>query len=204
MPTVLSFANDGKVNVDTPLDGRELTELAAGRSAGDSDRVISEYSDMGVCAPCRMIREGQYKYIYVHGHPAMLFDLESDPLEHENLSGRAQWVEIENRLRATLLDGWDPEEINSQILESQVGRELIWAVTKNSSKRDNWSYEMRRGDKQRYVRGGGDAEGTVAVKGRARFPYVAPVLQDKAQAILAERLAGSPGHDGGVTTLPGI
>ena len=178
MPTVLAFANDGKVDVDTPLDGRALAELAAGGTDDGEGRVISEYSDMGVCAPCRMIREGQYKYVYVHGHPSMLFDLEKDPLEHDNLSGQEQWREVESRLHAALLEDWNPEEINQRILESQAGRELIWSVMKGNSKRDNWSYEVRRGDKQRYVRGGGDAEGTVAVKGRARFPYVEPVALD--------------------------
>ena len=34
-------------------------------------------------------------------------------------------------------------------------------------------------DAKRYVRGSGDGEGTVAVKGRAWFPYAAPVLPEK-------------------------
>ncbi|TAL88359.1 MAG: choline-sulfatase [Candidimonas sp.] len=174
MPTILSLANDGKVDVDTPLDGSDLADLACGGTVEGSDLIVSEYSDMGVCAPCRMIREGDFKYIYVHRHESMLFDLRKDPLEHENLSGRPESAEIESRLRTALLNDWDPEAISQQILESQAGRELIWAVTKDASQRDNWSYEARKGDKQRYVRGGGDAEGTVAVKGRARFPYVPP------------------------------
>lgn len=183
MPTILSLANDGNVNVNTPLDGHDLSGLAGGAAAAGSDLVVSEYSDMGVCAPCRMVREGDFKYVYVHGHAPMLFDLEEDPLERDNLSGRPESAETERRLHTALTCGWDPETINQRILESQAGRELIWTVTKSGRQRDNWSYETRRGDKQRYVRGGGDDEGTVAVKGRARFPYVPPAPQTEPTAL---------------------
>lgn len=174
MPTILSLADEGKVDVQTPLDGRDLAGSMYGGRAAEEGRVVSEYSDMGVCAPCRMIRKGDFKYVYVHGHEPMLFDLARDPLEVDNLCGRPESAALEGELRAALLSGWDPEAVNRQVLDSQAARQLIWAVTGSASKRDNWSYEVRRGDKQRYVRGGGDAEGTVAVKGRARFPYVAP------------------------------
>jgi choline-sulfatase len=177
MPTVLSLADEGRVNVNTPLDGNDRAPLMCGGAVAGNDRVVSEYSDMGVCAPCRMVREGSYKYIYVHGHDPMLFDLSKDPLEHVNLSGQRGTADIERRLRAALLGDWDPDAMNCRILESQAGREMIWSVTKGNSRRDNWSHEVRKGDKQRYVRGGGDAEGTVAVKGRARFPYVPPAPQ---------------------------
>lgn len=183
MPTILALANDGKVDVSTAVDGNDLSNLAGGATATESGRVVSEYSDMGVCAPCRMIREGSFKYIYVHGHPPMLFDLDKDPLEHENLSGRPESAEIEQRLHAALLSDWNPDAINERILESQAERDLIWSVMKTTSQRDNWSYEVRKADKLRYVRGGGDQEGTVAVKGRARFPYVAPTPQSQPGAI---------------------
>lgn len=186
MPTILALADDGKVDVSTTLDGTDLSSLAGGAASAEGGRVISEYSDMGVCAPCRMIREGSFKYIYVHGHPSMLFDLSADPLERRNLSGQPETAEVERRLHAALLSDWDPEAMNRRILGSQAERELIWSVTRNKSQRDNWSYEVRKADKMRYVRGGGDQEGTVAVKGRARFPYVPPATQSQPQAIPRE------------------
>jgi hypothetical protein len=52
---------------------------------GDSknwpDIAVCEYSDMGVCAPCRMIRMGSLKYSYAPGFETLPFDLEKDPLE---------------------------------------------------------------------------------------------------------------------------
>jgi choline-sulfatase len=183
MPTLLSLVDDGKVDVATPIEGKDMTGLMTRGDPGWSDRVISEYSDMGVCAPCRMVREGHYKYAYTHGHEPMLFDLKADPLEHRNLAGRPQVAEIEKRLRAVALDGWNPEAMHARILESQAARQLIWSVVRKDAHRENWSYEKRLDDKHRFVRGGGDAEGTTRVKGRARLPFVEPVVQAEPQPI---------------------
>lgn len=177
MPTLLALADDGRVDVATPIEGADMTGLMTGGAGDWSDRVVSEYYDMGVCAPCRMVREGNYKYIYTHGHPALLFDLASDPTEMNNLAGRSTVAGIEQRLLASLLAGWDPQAMTDRILASQAARQVIWGVSKADAVRDNWSYEFRRGDKQRWVRGGGDQEGTNAVKGRMRFPFVQPVQQ---------------------------
>jgi choline-sulfatase len=94
----------------------------------------------------------------------MLFDLESDPNEQKNLCGDPEFSEIERRMHDTVLEGWCPDALNERVLRSQASRQLLWSLVKNE-KRDNWSFEFRHGDKSRYVRGGGDAEGTNAVKG---------------------------------------
>ena len=173
-PTLLAAASDGAgTNVVGKLDGASLDPLMTRRGAG-SDIAISEYSDMGVCAPCRMVRRGRFKYIYTHGHEAQLFDLEADPLELRNLSGEAAHAADEESLRARLLQDWDPDRMHARILESQAARRLIYETSGKPGARNNWSYIVRPDDARRFVRGGGDAEGTVAVKGRARFPYVPP------------------------------
>ena len=173
LPTILALAADGnRPDTATPIDGADLTALMEGRSDGWRDRVISEYSDMGVIAPCRMIREGSYKYSYTHGHEALLFDVVDDPAERNNLSGRREFAAVEKHLRAELLSGWDPDAVHQRILESQAARRAIWSATRDDV--DNWSYAYRKDDQQRFVRGGGPAGGTVMVKGRARFPYVEP------------------------------
>lgn len=181
LPTLLAMADNGKIDVQSPIDGADLTKLMAGSDKDWRDRVLSEYSDMGVCAPCRMIREGRYKMTYVHGHESLLFDLVADPQERQNLSGEAKVAAVENKLRASLLGGWDPELINARVLESQAARQVIWSATKDDPG-DNWSYEFRKGDQQRFVRGGGTS-GTTAVKGRARYPYVKPMPLQEARPI---------------------
>ena len=42
---------------------------------------FSEIHSEGIHGPCFMVRKGKFKYIYVHGHDAQLFDLEADPGE---------------------------------------------------------------------------------------------------------------------------
>ncbi|RCW63193.1 choline-sulfatase [Pseudorhodoferax soli] len=183
LPTLLAQANDGQVNAVTALEGVDMTGLMTGSTKGWSDQVSCEYYDMGVCAPCRMVREGNYKYVYTHGHPSMLFDLEADPTETKNLAGMPAVATIEQRLHALTMDKWDPDAMTHRILESQASRALIWNVSKADSIRDNWSAEVRKGDKQRWVRGGGDQEGTNAVKGKMRLPLVPAVQQSEPQPI---------------------
>jgi choline-sulfatase len=174
MPTMLDVAGDGTPpDVRTPLHGQSLWRLAAGDTGSHRGVAISEYSDMGVCAPCRMVREGSLKYIYVHGFAPQLYDLASDPHELRNRAGDATFKEAEERLRSLLLAHWDPESVNERVLRSQAERQLIYGVTSGAGSH-NWSYMVRADDDRRFVRGGGDAEGTVATKGRARFPYVPP------------------------------
>lgn len=185
MPTLLSLADEGRVDTVTPIEGVDMTPLMTGAHNDWSDCVVSEYSDMGTCAPCRMVREGRYKYVYTHGHAPMLFDLDADPLEHHNLCGQPSAAAAERRLLALVLEGWNPEAINERVLASQANRQLIWSVLRKDV-RDNWSSEVRHGDKARFVRGGGDKEGTNAVKGRARFPYVTPATQSDPQPIPGE------------------
>ena len=174
-PTLLDAASDGKrPELASRIDGSSLAGLMAGDAKGWHDTAVSEYSDMGVCAPCRMVRQGSLKYVYTHGHEAQLFDLDADPLELANVSGDATYSAREQALRARLLQDWDPERLNASILESQGARRLIYEAMGKPGARNNWSYVVRPDDTRRFVRGGGDAEGTATVKGRARFPYVAP------------------------------
>ena len=174
-PTLLDLASGGKPPaLAGPVHGESWMPLLAGGGTRGSDAAICEYSDMGVCAPCRMIRVGSLKSIYTHGHPAQLFDLAADPRELRNVSGDPAYADREAALRQRLLADWDPEAINALVLRSQAERRLIYETAGKSGARDNWSYVVRPDDKRRFVRGGGDAEGTAAVKGRARFPYVAP------------------------------
>ena len=179
MPTILDVAAGGEPPaLVAPIHGRSLRPLAHGRARDWPDVAISEYSDMGVCAPCRMVRHGPLKYIYTHGFPAQLYDLSEDPLELRNRAADPAYAKRAADLHQRLLADWDPEEMNRRIQQSQRERALIYAVTSTSRSAQNWTWMVRPNDDRRFVRSGGDAEGTVATKGRARFPYVAPARPD--------------------------
>jgi choline-sulfatase len=172
LPTLLDLAEPGAhaKTVDA-LDGRSLVTILEGKRIDDwPNIVISEYTADGVCTPCRMIRRGFYKYIYIHGQASLLYRLDSDPQERQNLSGVPEFAAIERELREALLRGWDPEMITADIVLSQRRRLFIQNVTAGRNEPLDWSYSARADDQQRYVRGAKASE----KKSRRRFPYIPP------------------------------
>ena len=91
-----------------PHDGTSLLPIIEGQQA---ERHIFAQAHEAVGAPCIMVREGQFKYNYIHGHQPQLFDLESDPGEWNNLAGAAEYAAIETRLRGLILDRFDPDKM---------------------------------------------------------------------------------------------
>ena len=172
MPTLLDLGSAGiRTTPVEPLDGNSLVRLLEnGADAQWPDKAISEYTADGVCAPCRMIRKGSYKYIYIHGHPPQLYDTANDPRELENLSGAGRTASIERELREALLANWDPDEITRQVIHSQQQRLYIQKLTAGADQPLQWSFKARFDDDTRYVRGAKASE----VKARKRFPFVAP------------------------------
>jgi choline-sulfatase len=168
VPTLIDLASDGKPTEPVnPFDGASLTGLLSGNAQGWSNEVVSEYTGEGIKAPCRMLRRGRYKYMYTHGFPGMLYDLESDPHELSNLVDEPAFAAVAKQMLDGVLDGWDPEEVNARCLESQRRRRFVHGATGGVP---YWAYEARPEDKDRFVRNAGAAP----TKAKARFPYVEP------------------------------
>ena len=168
LPTFLDVATQGRdiPELITPADGRSLVPLMRGR-AGWRNQVVSEYTGEGVCAPCRMVRRDDVKFIYTHGHPDLMYDLGADPLELDSLIGRPEYAAIESELRGEILHDWDPEQIYDACIQSQKERLFIH---KSTGGEPNYAYEYRSGDGQRFVRNAS----AVGTKAKARYPFVEP------------------------------
>lgn len=167
LPTLMEIATDGKGGtLVSPVDGQSLLRLLDG-NGNRQNRVISEYTGEGVVAPCRMVRRDHFKLIYTHGHPDLLYDLDSDPLELENLAGDPAHQDTRNRLRSEILDGWDPERISARCIQSQKERLFIQETTQGDP---NYAYRYRSGDQDRYIRNAS----AVGTKAKARYPFVEP------------------------------
>ena len=179
LPTFMDVARAGRpFEPVEALDGRSLLPLAQGQADGADRTVISEYSSEGVCAPSRMVREGRYKYIFTHGLPPLLFDLQDDPDEMHNLAGRPETDAVQQHMHAQLVQGWDPATMHARILASQRRRLFLGQVNANSPNPSNWAFQPFTDESKRFIRGSGNA-GATSVKAQARFPYVKPVPADR-------------------------
>lgn len=166
LPRLHDLATDGAPLPDvSPLHGHSLIPLLGNGSAEWDHPVISEYTGEGTCAPVRMVRRGQFKYIYTHGHPVQLFDLQSGPLELEDLAASAAHGELCSELHTILMGGWDPVDVNDRARANQAERHFINQATGGEP---YWAYVARPGDGERFVRNA-SAVGTKAI---ARFPFV--------------------------------
>ena len=148
LPTVLDYAGVPE-NDRLPMDGTSLVDLIEG-GAADERPVFSEYHVEKVRAPCFMVRQGRYKYIYIHGHGSQLFDLESDPGEWRNLAGQPQLQELESWLRGLILAQFDPEWIAADGAASVRRRELIKAAMERND--THWDYAPVFDATRQYVR----------------------------------------------------
>jgi len=121
-PTVCSLAD-----LESPddLDGVDLS--TAVRTGAEPDRgfvVCDKFSkNWGEEVEWRLVRDGRYKYISFRDAPELLFDLDRDPLELEDLAGDASGEDREalERLRAHVEATVDWEEIDAR--RERDGRE---------------------------------------------------------------------------------
>lgn len=137
MPTFLDIA---RVQERLPLDGRSLMGLLESTDTLDWE-TLSEYHSQGAHAPCFMIRRSKFKYVYIHGYESQLFDLQADPGEWQNLTGRPEYREVEEQLKARILEQFDPEAIDQAISESVRKRTLIKQAMEITGMR--WDVEPR-------------------------------------------------------------
>jgi len=119
LPTFCDLAG---TEASLPHDGDSLLPLL---DHHPWDGFIFAQAHEAVGAPCIMVRQGQYKYNYIHGYDPQFFDLTADPGEWHNLAGSTDHTETEARLRGLVLDHFDPEAIARDNLDSLYRRELI-------------------------------------------------------------------------------
>ena len=153
------------------LAGHSLMPLLTGNASMAADYVIADYLAIGPCVPCRMVKKGEYKYIFTHGHPDLLFNLEADPDERVNLAEYASNAPVLAALKKICMDGYDPDMLMTKIVASQRRRSFIAKVP---GKKPDWDYVAFQGDAERYVR----RDGVDVTKSRLRLPHAATIPPD--------------------------
>ncbi|MCL5271179.1 MAG: choline-sulfatase [bacterium] len=109
------------------MDGASLMPLLEGAGADWKNEAICEYYGEGLLHSMTAIIRGGYKYVYVHRHEPLLFDLESDPHETVNLAGRADCAGLRAELHAALTRDWDGDAMDRWVLRSQRHRKMLLA-----------------------------------------------------------------------------
>jgi len=107
------------------LDGKSLVPLLNGNSKDWKNEAISEYCGEGAIKPMVMLRQGRYKYVHVHDHEPLLFDLENDPHEMNNLILEPAYHDIAGILKTRINELYDFNQLEKNVLQSQKERKLI-------------------------------------------------------------------------------
>ncbi len=143
-PTILDVANIPTPPALNDTFGRSLFDL-------EKRSIISEYLGEGVMQPCRMLRDGPWKYVYTHTYPDQLFNIEKDPFELKNCAEEPEFEEITLQFRKTLLSGWNPDNERARVITSQKRRRFIKEAIK-TGRTPSWDYEPERSQSLTYVR----------------------------------------------------
>ncbi len=163
-PTLCDIAGVDMGAVMPWTDGRSVLPVANG--GGRAEPVLMEYAAEGSYAPMVAIRDGRWKFVHCEIDPPQLFDLESDPLERDNLAARpehagrvAQFME---RVRAR----WDMAAFDAAVRESQARRWVVYPALRNGAYYP-WEFQPLQKASERYMRNHMDLN---VLEERKRFP----------------------------------
>ena len=121
--------------------------------AEEERTVFCELHSAGVNTTTFMAKQGVYKYIHVTGHPPQLYNLSDDPKEWHNLAGNPDFSKIENRLRAAIMEQFDPEGIEQSVQKSLARRKVIREAMQTTGG-PKWDYQPYFDATQQYWREG--------------------------------------------------
>jgi arylsulfatase A-like enzyme len=109
LPTFCELAD---VEAPHGLEGDSLAPCLTGRGGLRDRSICSEYYSWGFAE--RMIRRGDWKYMYAHGRPCQLYNLAADPHEQTNVVDSPDCRPVRDTLHAELMADWElppPEEL---------------------------------------------------------------------------------------------
>ncbi len=119
-PTIVQSVGATPDARDADLPGRSLIDIANGTVPQRT--VLSEYHAAGALCGSYMIRHGRYKYVHYVGLPPMLFDLEADPTERNDLGRASEYADVVKECEAALRTVVNPEAADRQAKADQESR----------------------------------------------------------------------------------
>jgi choline-sulfatase len=148
-PTLCDLAGIDISQIMPWTDGQSLLGLAKG--AERDEPVLMEYAAEGTYAPMVAIREGRYKFVHCEIDPPQLFDLETDPLERNNLAADAAHAALVEAFMAKVRARWDMKRFDDQVRESQARRWVVYPALRNGDYYP-WDFQPLQKASERYMR----------------------------------------------------
>lgn len=149
LPTLLDIAGPDPDGAGTP--GRSLLPVARGEPCPDAAPVFGEFLGEGLDEPMVMIRMDRFKYIYMRGEPALLFDVVADPEERVDLMGAGGAARAAERLAGLAEARWDLDELKAEVVAGQKQRRLVHQAL-SSGRPAPWDYPTTGEPADSYVR----------------------------------------------------
>ncbi|WP_282608842.1 choline-sulfatase [Pelagibius sp. Alg239-R121] len=164
MLATLQELGGGSVGDILETDGQSLAGALKGESL-PSRMVAGEFLAEGVFDPTFMLRDDTYKYFHSETDPPLLFDLNQDPDERNNLASEETHKPDVAAFRKVASELWNAEEIKAQILADQNRRRLV-ARAHTIGRPPVWDYQPMTDASQQWVRTG---KWTTEVEGEAHL-----------------------------------
>lgn len=119
-PTILEALGENAPKGEADRPGASLLQIASGITPERT--VLSEYHAGGSITGSFMVRNGKWKYMHHVGYAPQLFDLESDPLELNDLGEDADHATVRSECEALLRTVVDPDAANAQAFTDQEAK----------------------------------------------------------------------------------
>jgi choline-sulfatase len=148
-PTLAALAGISMDEVKPWTDGMSLVSMMNG--VARTEPVLMEYAAEGSYAPIVGIREGKWKYIHCMLDPDQLFDLDTDPLELDNLADDPDFAEVVALFRRKREERWDMGAFDAAVRESQARRWVVYEALRNGAYYP-WDHQPLQRASERYMR----------------------------------------------------
>ena len=163
-PTVCDLAGIDMGAIMPWTDGQSLVPVMKGEAR--TAPVLMEYAAEGSSAPLVAIREGRYKFIHCELDPPLLYDLENDPQERENLAALPEHAALVASFMEKVRARWDMAAFDAAVRESQARRWVVYPALRNGAYFP-WDFQPLQKASERYMRNHMNLD---TLEGSKRFP----------------------------------
>ncbi|MEM7195601.1 MAG: choline-sulfatase [Pseudomonadota bacterium] len=155
LPTFCDLAGDDLYHQSKEqLAGESLLPPTKDTSAFDDRIVYAEYLAEATLSPIVMVRQNHLKLVYSETDKPLLFDLQTDPDELENLADQSEYDHTLSHYITHIHERWDLPGLARRIVESQQRRLLIREAHRQGEE-VRWNHDESPGQKVQWYRGVG-------------------------------------------------